>query len=450
VSIREEDRTDPRFAHLWAGKHRRLKDEDRARRIRSLKEAYDFVPTGYFNDYLAWACPATDAPVMFHVSGALILAAHLLNRRVSLEFGPRLMYPQLWIANIAESTVHRKSTATSMAVGWLRDDPDYGKTLLSSSAFSMEGTYAKLGVRLDDDKMTEDAARLLYANAEQQAKITGVPLLSGVGLFAIDELGAWLSALDATYNKGGKKILTELLDYQGKAWVKSLAHGGYYIHRPHVDILAASTVHWVNTTATEEDRSGGFLPRWLLICNWGQDHRLSIPDKHGPAEPVKAHLTRLRTLEHVYTLSDEAEDFYHDWDQQFSRVEDERIGAWVNRLAIMALKIALVYAATDEQAVAVEVHHLRLAVKLIERCRDDLVRLLRWDLAFTPEERNRNKVIRILETEKVVPHARLLRNSHLSSRDLKEVVATLEEQERIISTESATGGKSGKVYRWVG
>ena len=115
----------------------------------------------------------------------------------------------------------------------------------------------------------------------------------------------------------------------------------------------------------------------------------------------------------------------------------------------MALKVALVYAATDEQASAVEVRHLRLAVKLIERCRADLVRLLRWDLAFTPEERNRNKVIRILETEKVVPHARLMRNSHLSSRDLKEVVTTLVEQERIICDETATGGKSGKVYRWV-
>jgi hypothetical protein len=54
---------------------------------------------------------------MFHVGGALILAAHLLNRRVFLEFGPRLLYPQLWIANIAESTVRRKSTAISMAVG---------------------------------------------------------------------------------------------------------------------------------------------------------------------------------------------------------------------------------------------------------------------------------------------------------------------------------------------
>jgi hypothetical protein len=448
LTITDDDRAEPRFRYLWDGKHRRLTDDDRARRIRSLKDAYEYVPFGFFTDYLAWAAPATDAPVMFHVSGALTLAAHLLNRRVSLEFGPRRLYPQLWIANIAESTLFRKSTATGMAVGWLRDDPEYNKTLLSSSAFSMEGVYAQLGLKLDD-QTTEDAARLLYENSEQQAKTTGVPLLAGVGLFAVDELGAWLSALDATYNKGGKKILTELLDYQGRSWVKRLAHGGYYIHRPHVNILAASTIDWVNTTATEEDRKGGFLPRWLLVCNWGQDYRLSVPDKHGPADPVKAHLDRLRTLEGNYVLSDEAEDFYHNWDQAFSRVEDERIGAWVNRLAIMALKIALIYAATDATATAVEVRHLRLAVKLIERCRDDLVRLLRWDLAFTPEERNRNKVMRILETEKVVPHARLLRNSHLSARDLKDVLNTLEEQD-MIATDETKATKVGKVYRWVG
>lgn len=450
LAVTDADRADPRFAYLWAGKHRRLTDGDRARRIRSLKDAYEYVPPGFFTDYLAWACPATDAPVMFHVGGALTLAAHLLNRRVSVEFGPRRLLPQLWIAEIAESSVHRKSTATSMAVGWLRDDPEYGKTLLSSSAFSMEGVYAQLGVKLDDERLTEDAARSLYENTEEQAKVTGSPFLAGVGLFAVDELGAWLSALDASYNKGGKKILTELLDYQGRSWVKRLAHGGYYVHRPHVNILAASTIDWVNTTATEEDRKGGFLPRWLLICNWGQDYRLSVPDKHGPAEPVKAHLDRLRTLEGSYALSDEAEDFYHAWDQTFSRVDDERIGAWVNRLAIMALKVALVYAATDERATAVEVRHLRLAVRLIERCRDDLVRLLRWDLAFTPEERNRNKVMRILETEGAVPHARLLRNSHLSARELREVVTTLEEQDMIVADETATATKGGRVYRWVG
>jgi len=450
LTITAEDRADPRFGYLWAGKHARLQDGDRVRRIQSLKDAYGYVPSGFFSDYLAWACPATDAPVMFHVSGALMLAAHLLNRRVSLEFGPRKLHPQLWIANIAESTIHRKSTATAMAVSWLRKHPEYSKTLLSSSAFSMEGVYAQLGVKLDSDQMTEDAARLLYENTEQQAQITGQPMLAGVGMFAVDELGAWLSALEASYNKGGKKILTELLDYQGQSWVKRLATGGYYIHRPHINILAASTIDWVNTTATEDDRKGGFLPRWLLICNWGQDYRLSVPDGYGPETPVKAHLQRLGALEGNYVLSAEAEDLYHDWDQEFSRVDDERIGAWVNRMAIMALKIALVYAATDDTTTKVEVRHLKLAVKLIERCRDDLIRLLRWDLAFTPEERNRNKLLRILETEKVITHARLLRNCHLSARDMKDSLNTLEEQGVIVADEVTTNTKSAKVYRWVG
>lgn len=441
----DPDKTDPRFAYLWQGQHRRVSDEGRARRIASIKTAYTYIPpTGFFADYMSWATPATDAPVLFHVSGALMLAAHYLNRRVALQFGPKLLYPQLWVANIADSTVDRKSTATGMAVSWFRKDDHYHHTLLSS-AFSMEGIYSHLGVKLDEK--SEDDVRKDFASLEDLARVDGTPFLSGVGLFAIDELGAFLSAMDAAYNRGGKKVLTELMDFQGDAFTKKLATGGYYIHRPHLNILAASTVDWVCTTATESDRSGGFLPRWLLVCNWGQDYRLSLPDPHPLDIAVKTHLERLKTLSGVFTLSADAQDYYHDWDQRFFKVTDQRIGPWVNRMAIMALKVALVYASTSGGE-TVEASHLELACRLIERCRADLEKLMRWDLAFDESERQKMKVLKVIETAPYrILHSTALKDSHIPAKTFKAIIDHLEEEERIVVIEEPAGnGKMGKWY----
>jgi len=81
------------------------------------------------------------------------------------------------------------------------------------------------------------------------------------------------------------------------------------------------------------------------------------------------------------------------------------------------------------------------ATGLIDRTLADLRRLLQSDLAFTEDEKNRNKVIRVLQAKGVVPHAVLLRSTRLPARELKDILQTLEEQEMIVTDEVRSATK---------
>ena len=449
MTIPDDDKNDPRFSYLWRGQHgKRLNDTQRAARIRSLKEVCDLTPKA-LHAYLDWASPATDAPPIFHLGGFLAIASTLLNRRVWLNIGDHKIRPQLWIAEIAESSVHRKSTAATFAVSWLRKDEAYRRTLLSSSAFSMEGIYSELGLELGGVGL--NLALENCRSEEAQAETVGDTFTRGVGLFTPDEMGSWLSTLDASYNRGAKKIVTEWYDFGGDYFHKTLAKGnGYFIYKPFVNVIASSTIDWINSHAQEEDLMGGFFPRWLFLCNWHLDYRLSIRDPHGPTQPVEAIIASLKATKGAFFLSAEAEDLFADWDQKVAQVEEPRLTAWVNRLSVMAQKLALIFAASDSTEGTVEGCHMMFATGVIDRTLADLRRLLQSDLAFTQDEKNLNKVIRVLQAKGVVPHAVLLRTTRLPARELKDILQTLEEQEMIVTREVKTTTKDGKVYRLVG
>ncbi|MBM4072657.1 MAG: hypothetical protein FJ271_27575 [Planctomycetes bacterium] len=140
LTITEADRGDPRFAYLWRGQHgKRLADAQRAARIRSLKEVYDLTPAAV-HAYFDWASPATDAPPIFHLGGYIAIASTLLNRRVWLDIGGHKVRPQTWVANLAESSVHRKSTAANFVKFWMHKDAVYSRTLPTSP----ESAYYRL------------------------------------------------------------------------------------------------------------------------------------------------------------------------------------------------------------------------------------------------------------------------------------------------------------------
>ena len=191
VETTPQDRNDSRFSYLWEGNHLLyLSDEQRSKRIGSIKNILDLVPrSGLFPAYIQHFAPTSDTPVIFHLAGCLSLVAHLLNRKVWFSHSSPRTYTNLWIGLIAESTNLRKSTAINNARDLLLEDEDYSQTIFGHN-FTIEGVVSQVGRKLDDNahvQTANDMAVLAMKTAEQYTK--------GVGVFHLNEIAGLLKNL---------------------------------------------------------------------------------------------------------------------------------------------------------------------------------------------------------------------------------------------------------------
>jgi hypothetical protein len=427
-------RDDPLYAYIWRGYHGRyLTDEQRERRIATTKEVLQFVPPdSIFTDYLAGAMPTTDAPVWFHVASALSLAAYLINRRAYVVDGNRMCFPLFWIGVLAGSGSLHKSASINPVRQILRDDPDLSGTLARTTTWAQ--LIDKIGIELrrnnDDGKPTAAEARLMCEDMDRKTQC-----LNGLSYFHLGEIATLLASLNKTYNEEAKPTLTDWWDCPPDDFYETKTAGKYYIYRPFVSILGASTVDWFIEGCKHSDLMGGFLPRWLFFANGTQDFQLSQPDgtDKTTARRLLARCKELKQYRGRVMFSTEAEDFYNDWYLDHCKDADKAIAAWLARLTVYAKKIALVFEAASTGRTTISEGSTVLACKLVNRIKDGLVRLLDEQLAFSDTDRHVKRFVEIVKSnDGRIEHWRALRDMHLSAdRFKREIVVTAIEQGKI-------------------
>jgi hypothetical protein len=439
---------DPLYAYLWRGYHGRyLTDDQRERRIASTKEVLQFVPPdSIFTDYLAGAMPTTDAPVWFHVASALSLSAYLINRRAYVLDGSRMCFPLFWIGVLAGSGSMHKSASINPVRQLLRDDPDLGGTLARATTWAQ--LIDKIGIELrrnDDDngRPTAAEARLLCETMDQESRC-----LNGLSYFHLGEIATLLASLNKTYNEEAKPTLTDWWDCPPDDLYETKTAGKYYIYRPFVSILGASTVDWFIDGCKHSDLMGGFLPRWLFFANGVQDFQLSQPDgtDEGIACRLMERCKELKRYRGRVMFSREAEDFYNEWYLRNCKDADKAIAAWLARLTVYARKIALVFEAAATGSTTISEKSTALACKLVTRIKDGLTRLLDEQLAFSDTDRHVKRFVEMIRSHGGrIEHWQALRAMHLSAdRFKREIVVTAIEQGKIVREEEKNE-KNGKI-----
>jgi hypothetical protein len=358
--------------------------------------------SGLLKDYLDFATPLTDAPLVYHLFCGLVTIAVSLGNRVYLPFGAVNIYPNLYVCLLGSSSFCRKTYSMSIARNILEN---FDGTFILAEEFSPERLFERLSK-------------------------------TPQGLILWSEFGGALQNFERSYMLGTKEFLTDLFDCRPK-YRRELKNTEYVIENPCVSILAASTASWLSSRIKEDDVRGGFFPRFLFIPETKKDKRLDIPplpDKQLQ-DSIARDLARLRRLSGRVTL-DRVRAGYREWifgheDQLKGQSKAGVLGGFWTRLSIYTLKFAMLYQVSMDGSLEITSEAMSKAIYLTEFLKTSLVKLFDYEFQFTKAGKDKVKVLQLIEREPGIVHGRLLQNSNLKAKELKEVLDTLFQEERI-------------------
>ncbi len=376
--------------------------------------------SGFFQAYLSWAVPRTEAPAAFHVATALVAAAIVLGRKCAVKVGDLTLHPNIYAILVGESTLVRKTHALSMQ-----------RRILQKAE---EIIQPDNGFYFADDGTPEG---LLLELAEQ-----------GRGIKAFNEFGAFLKKIKKRDYMGSfAGFLTELYDCPPQ-YRKRLAEKSYTVEAPFLCIEGATTREWLVDAMDESDIQSGFLARFLFFSADDKIELIPItPLRDEKAERRLAEeLAKLYEVGGTFEPTVQAKEIYKSWyikhRQELKAPGMSLLSSYYGRLEGYVWKIALIFeAVTNSRLTSISEGSTKLAIQLVERLKERLRPLILKD--FQPSEWSKkvHKVRRLIKGAGMAGIGRspLLRNSHLRAHELNEVLGWLQETEEIRSDSAAKG-----------
>lgn len=377
-------------------------------------------PDSYLSRYMEYASKLTDAPDQFHVFAGLSALSTIIGNRVYLPWGDGQLYPNLWIAIIAPSSIYRKTTAIRIACNLVR--------------------HVEEKKILPDEFSPESLLHVLEARPQ--------------GLFFWGELRSKLAYFQRSYMAGMQAMLTELYDCP-PVYKRTLLGNSYRVEKPCIGILAASTKEWLRASITEGEMKGGFLQRFMYVLAHSKEKHLAIPDQTDMTKQneLVMMLKRAQAFECQIDLTD-IRDAFTEWhfkhEQEAMSADNEEVKAsFYARLDSYCLKLTMLYEiAMQMKATDFPFGELRpskeaftYAANLIEYAKATINYMLSEELVFSKEMANRQKVLGLIESNPGIPRTALMQNANLLKRDLDLILETLEGEGTIaIKKEGQRGG----------
>ncbi len=397
----------------------------------------------FFDDLLTAFMPTTDAPLEFLVAAGLMATVGAMGKRYLLRVGTDVLYPNLWLALIADSSLPRKTTAQGIA--HRIQHLTHGQWILPRAG-SPEGFIQALADR------------------------------EGAGVQIIGEFGGWLRAMERNYLSGHKEVLTELYDSIPKfdqQRVRKKVSGATekqpdsdIVTWPALSLFVASTRAWLNANLTDADVQSGFLARFLfvLVTTTTQRPKL-LATRRQPADPDA--LTRLvDTLSGVaptaagsatdgppgqrLTIGPEAQAVYEQWAQTYLRTVPEA-GPFYERLETTVLKLALVCAVLRGERTVIGQAGMAAAVILGRYFVQTIGHALARDFAIGRFAGKKQRILGLLAAApgQTLKRSELTWKTGWEPKDLTAVLEALVDEGSVLEQEGGKGampGRKGKKY----
>lgn len=407
---------------------------------------------GKYVGYALKVSPMT--PADFHESAGLWLASVAIARRlkVPMPFGD--VYPNLFIAWIAPTTLFRKTTALDIARRISRRVMPH---LLTPQDSTPEAMLSDLAGR-------EPTNFNLLADPDQEQWKKSRDFCAQKG-WSLDEISGLLASAGRDYNAGLIEALLRLFDCDERFTRSTKSNGLTIVKSAYLALLGASTPGAMSPHLNNDALwSMGFWPRFAILTPQERPAWAEPQQANEPPE-LSANLTRLMSRLPCPTWPEPpgaldvtfAAGVYQNWQQYNKAVSydlltpdlDAKLHGTYGRLPTQVIKVATILAALDwgdDSTPVIEAYHFAHAVAICEKWRGSAHRAL--EMVNTNEfNAMQERIIKIVS--RYEPKGVTLRDISRTMRDKKlyEIEDTLGQLERlgmVEPVEQGSGSKGGR------
>jgi hypothetical protein len=360
------------------------------------------TPAGALMDYEAYWQPCTDAPREYLIACALVVVGTILANRVYIPFGGDRILANLWIVLLGPSSNYRKTTTIKQARRTLTrlSEGDGGRGYMFADEWSREAFIARLS---------------------DQAQ----------GLLTFSEFSGAIATFNRDYMSGTRELLADLYD-SPETYERVVGNKTMTARNVSLSILAASQTDWLLEKLKESDIRGGFMARFTFVPAFRKRYFLSIPPDPDAqiGNQLARRLNAIRKLEGAAMIPTGVREHYASWLQAHEEELETlpragQLGPFWSRLSIVTLKLAVIISVASGGTLQVTDEALQSAIEFVQFVKAALGQLFEEDIAFTPDMRNRQRVLQAIRRHPGSPFRDVSRSCSLLKRQLDAVLETL-------------------------
>jgi len=409
-----------------------------AARSRNLLPAFPEIPLGMFKDYIDLGKRVSYSIYEFHFAALMAIASMALCRKVCIKVGMTDVYPNVFIMIIGHTTISGKSVACNMAINTLGNAVVHEEPIAKCySTNILRGTHSESGLV----QSFNDTYHSLWYYDDCAG------FFSDIGIWNAHILGTMCALYDGTpveltLSRAGKK--------------STVAHK-YSCMSPFLSILFNTTTADIEDMASTKLFTSGFFPRIMWFYGQGGQPRKNTnttdEDKkvfqniYNDLKYLRDSVGRLQNDSIIFGVCDLIEDWKIAATADKLEKEDETYRTAISRGFIHAYKIATILTMCDpafqdavfdmdlsEYPVIVKIpdNHAKTAITIVEKYL--LPRMIFvHDMCTQSDIRNHQIIVNKSLTSMggTAERSKLLRKTHLSSKDLDLALGTLMDSEEI-------------------
>ena len=364
----------------------------------------EIIPeTGFLRDYFEYARELTDSPEHYHLFVSMGVLGTAIGRKIWIPSGFNNIYPNIFLVLLAGSSFLRKSTSLTG-----------GKDLLRE-------TFTEMA--MPDHVTLEKMLDILSNNP--------------TSCFFPMEFASFISMTERSYNEGMMSIITELFDNPTDYRRSTKGGGDQIIREPFLSILAGSTFDWFNKKIKQSDIYGGFLARFLFVPAYKKTKFMAFPPEKDQRKlkDLKRSLGAIAGIKGKAIFSDDCKRIYSIWlksheEQIMNHPKVGLLSGFMTRLAIYALKFALIYHLAESKSLHITPQAVYRAILAVEYLKAELFKLADETFA-TPLDRELIRALKYITKDGGITMRDFYRSMGISKGDADRLKQDLLARDRI-------------------
>lgn len=388
----------------------------------------------WLESYLEYA-DKTESPRRLHFWAGVSAIAGALRRKVWIDQNFFKWYPSFYIIFVAKPGIVSKTTTLDIAMDLLREVP---------------------GINFGPDIITWQSMVTTFAGICEQFEWNGVLHPMSALTFASGELGNLLDP----QNKDLVNLMISLWDGKKRMEKTTKMSGNDVIEAPWINMIAATTPHWIADNMPAATVGGGFTSRCIFVFAEKKERFIPYPkfEMNGHEEAIRLDL--IEDLNHIAStlsgemqLTREAAEwgiawYERNWTTRSDNLDDERLDGYIARKQTHLHKLAMVLSVSRGDDLLITQSDLILAETMLNETEEDLSRVFSR-IGRSSESLQFESFLSIIKKHKTIPYEEAYRIIHTSYQDFHDFEGAISGAIKAGYIQLITQGSGKMALKWV-